>query len=295
MHRSIVIVAAVIASTATAARPAHAAIVYSNAGSAPGDSFTNPFTLFTAGQAVGTSGWFYNNVRGGGVVGINTAYPRLGDGSVLFISPSGSGKADIEFLGGAVTNIFGNATATSSLGSFAAFQGMSYDWYRDGTSTNPAAQHPALRILIDADGNLATTGDRGYLIFERSYNALPTLTDQWVSDTIGPNTVLWNSSTSGLFGPQVFNRTLAQWQAQLPNAVILGFSSGVGSGWNGQFRGAVDNISWTIAGQTTTTNFEVAAPEIPEPATLGVLAALGLTGLVCRRRRAWMCFTPSAS
>jgi hypothetical protein len=269
--------------SALTANPATAGIVYSNAGSAPGDAFTNPTTLFTAGQAVGSSGWYYNNVRGGGVVGINTAFPRSGDGSVRFFSPNGNGKADIEFFASASTNFFGNASATSSLGSFAAFEAMSYDWYRAGTSTNPAVQHPALRILIDADGNLAPTGDRGYLIFERAYNSLLVPTDQWVSDTIGPNTVLWNNNTSTPFGPTVYNRTLAQWQAQLPNAVILGFSAGVGSGWNGQFSGAVDNISWTIAGQTTTTNFEVAAPEVPEPATWGVLA-LGLAGLAVRHR-----------
>lgn len=281
MHRWIVTFATVMVLAITA-RPATAGIVYSNALSAPGDSFTNSSTLFTAGQAVGSSGWFYNNVRGGGVVGINTAFPRSGDGSVRFFSPDDSGKADIEFLARAVTNILtGNATATRSLGRFADFEGMSYDWYRAGTSTNPAVQHPVLRILIDADGNLATTGDRGYLIFERAYNNLPTLTDQWVSDTIGPNTVLWNSNGTGLFGPTVYNRTLAEWQAQLPNAVILGFSAGVGSGWNGVFTGAVDNISWTIAGQTTTTNFEVAV--IPEPATLGVFA-LGLAGFAFRRR-----------
>ncbi len=280
MHRWIVTFATVLVLALTA-RPATAGIVYSNALSPPGDSFTNPFPFFSAGQAVGSSGWFYNNVRGGGAVGINTAFPHLGDGSVRFFSPNSNGKADIEFLGGAVTNILGNATATSSLGRFADFEGMSYDWYRDSTSTNPLTQHPALRILIDADGDLATTNDRGYLIFERAYNALPTLMDEWVSDTIGPNTVLWNNNQSALFGSTVYDRTLAQWQAQLPNAVILGFSAGVGSGWNGVFTGAVDNISWTIAGQTTTTNFEVAV--IPEPATLGVFA-LGLAGFAFRRR-----------
>jgi hypothetical protein len=65
--------------------------------------------------------------------------------------------------------------------------------------------------------------------------------------------------------------------------VILGFSSGVGSGW-GSFTGAVDNISWTINGVTTVNNFEVAAADVPEPASVALLG-LGLMGLVAARRR----------
>jgi len=63
--------------------------------------------------------------------------------------------------------------------------------------------------------------------------------------------------------------------------VILGFSAGVGSGWNGVFTGAVDDISWTIAGSTTSWNFEV-MQAVPEPG-LGWLVGAVLVALWRRR------------
>ncbi len=98
-------------------------------------------------------------------------------------------------------------------------------------------------------------------MFEGVYNGSSVApTNTWVSDTIGPSTNLWNFGLGLIFAADIdntgyaYDTTLAQWQAYLPNAVILGFSAGVGSGWNGTFAGAVDAISWTINGQTSTYN-----------------------------------------
>ena len=254
---------------------AQATEIYGN-NPAPGDAFTN--AVGDAGLAIGSSGWFYNNVRNSTTVGISTANPQSGNGSVSFVAPA-NGKADVEFLPG------------RSLGALSGLSSMSYDWYRVGTSGAADHLHPSLRVLVDRDGNLATN-DRGYLVFERTYNNLATPEDSWVTDTIGANTFLWNTrfftttitaQTNINATPYPYDATLAEWQAFMPSAAIVGFSSGVGSGW-GSFTGAVDNISWTINGVTTLNNFEVAAADVPEPASVALLG-LGLMGLVAARRR----------
>jgi hypothetical protein len=272
---------------------AHAAPVFSNNGP-PGDSFTNATTT-NQGQAVGTSGWYYNNVRNSGVVGINNTYPQSGNGSAYLetqLGPGGSSsKADIEFLANAVADANGNWFANGTLGQFSNLASMAYDWYRDSSSTNSAVQHPVLRVLLDADGNLTTTNDRGGLVFERAYNSPSTVpTDTWVTDTINAGTNLWNFGLGLGFAFDIdsssspYDDDLAQWQAYAPlsNAIILGFSSGVGSGW-GPFKGAADNISWTISGVTSSSNFEVRGT-VPVPPTLALLA-LGLAALGSSRRR----------
>ena len=65
--------------------------VYSNGGGS-GDMFTNAGGTNT-GQAVGTSGWYYNNVRNNGNVGINSTYARSGNGSVYMETTQGPGGA----------------------------------------------------------------------------------------------------------------------------------------------------------------------------------------------------------
>lgn len=179
---------------AIATSGAHAAVVLSN-NMAPGDAFTNAGAGYQ-GQAVSATGWYYNNVRGSGTVGISNAYAQSGNGSAQLqgtVGPGGaSSKADMEYLGGGIA-LGGNYYASSSLGLFSSFGGMQYDWYRDSASTNSGVQMPALRVLLDLDGNLATTGDRGGLVYEWVYNqAGDATTDTWVTAIVGASTKLWN-------------------------------------------------------------------------------------------------------
>ena len=276
------------------ASTASAGVVLAN--NPAGDAFNGG--LLNQGQAVGASGWYYNNVRNGGTVGIDDVYARSGNGSVVLKGTAGPGgfssKGDIEYLSGATSNwVTGAWSGTTSLGLFSQFSGMRYDWYRDSASTNNAAQHPVLRILLDRDGKLNTTDDRGGLVFERAYNGGSVATNQWLSDVVGSSTNLWSFGL-GLNGGDpdggyAYDSSLAEWQAALRNAKILGFSAGFGSGW-GPFQGAVDNIGWTINGVATTTNFE-ARPDVgpgpsavPEPGSLALIGlGLGLLGFARRR------------
>ncbi|MCS6775748.1 MAG: PEP-CTERM sorting domain-containing protein [Chloroherpetonaceae bacterium] len=260
---------------------------------APGDLFTNPGPS-NQGQAIGATGWYYNNVRNNGQVGIRTDYPRNGNGSVFFYSGSGAAKADVEYLVNAAL-IAGNYFSAGIIAPLSDLQTLTYEWYRDSMSTVPASLHPAVRILLDADGDLSTIGDRGGLVWERAYNSLPVPTDTWVADTITDTSFLWNFGLGIGFAADIdgnaypYDETLLEWKNYFPNAVIIGFSMGVGSGWNGIFQGAVDSIAWQGTGplaNLTSFNFELAGtPVVPEPGTMALLGAgLMLGGLVTLRR-----------
>jgi hypothetical protein len=251
----------------------------------PGDSFTNSGPT-NQGQSFGNPNWVYNNTRGSGSVGIRTNYPRSGNGSVYFNSPGSSGKADIEYFadpvlvgGNFVPNPF---NPSSILGSLADLSHLSYEWYRDGSSTAPASLHPVLRLGI-LRVNSDNTAAVGYLTFERVYNGFGAApTNSWQSDDIVSNNYkLWATASLG-FG-EVF-KTIPDW-VSAANAVgatlfVISVNAGIGSGWNGTFEGAVDNITFGFGGTYTTYNFEV----VPEPASMLALGS-GLIGLLGLRRR----------
>jgi hypothetical protein len=259
---------------------------------APGDLFTNtgPANL---GLGFGNPNWVYNNTRGSGSVGIRTNYPRSGNGSVYFNSPGSSGKADIEYFadpvlvgGNFVPNPF---NPSSILGPLAALSHLSYEWYRAGSSTAPNHLHPVLRLgilRVNSDNTVAV----GYLTFERIYNGFGAAPiNSWQSDDIVSNNYkLWATASLGFGDPnddinQVL-KTIPDW-VSAANAVgatlfVISVNAGIGSGWNGTFEGAVDNITFGFGGTYTTYNFEV----VPEPASMLALGS-GLIGLLGLRRR----------
>jgi hypothetical protein len=222
--------------------------------------------------------WLRENFRAGTGIGITTTYARSGNGSLEFTGTNGASKADLEYY-------FSGVHTLSDLTS------LGYDWYRASTSTNPAAQVPSLRLLVgDTSGNAI-----GYLVYEPIYNGYssPLPTDQWETSTFDPSTsILWWSQ----FGKGIdenYTRTLNDWIAGDHTAGfdtlsgdnrILGLSTGVGSGWNGVYDMAVDNVMVGFNSQPSTTfNFEVQS--VPEPSSFAMLSIAGLSALAVSRIR----------
>ena len=113
---------------------------------------------------------------------------------------------------------------------------------------------PVIRLIVDADGNLATTGDRGELVFEYSYQGLgATIQDAWQHvDLVGGDWTAWQRSFN-VNRDQIVNMTeFSDWadaDGFTPagglhfdeNSLILGYSVALGSG-NGTADIYFDNL-----------------------------------------------------
>lgn len=144
------------------------------------------------------------NVRVNSATGITNTFPRSGDGSAWMTLADGSGKADWGY------------SRAGGFGTLADLSSASFDWYRASTSTSPANQMPAFRIVVDIDGDLVnSTTDIAYLVYEQVCNEAggsSAPTDAWQTSAIGRTTNLWVFQP-GVGAEPVYVRTLADYQA----------------------------------------------------------------------------------
>ena len=129
---------------------------------------------------------------------------------------------------------------------------LSFDYYVESSDRTDVI--PAIRLIIDGDGNLATTADRGELVFEWAYQGLGAVTqDGWLTaDLAGGDWVAWQRSNGQNFD-QIVNMTeFSDWadaDGFTPaggvhfdeNSVVLGWSIAYGSG-NGTGVMYVDDL-----------------------------------------------------
>lgn len=200
-------------------------------------------------------GWGPQNIRFTGTVAIDATYPRTGVGSLHFTQQASADKADFE-----IYNL-------SGFGRLADLSDLRFDVYRNSSSSVMSHFAPALRLVV-VDPH---TNQTSLLIWEYVYNVGAVVpTDSWNTFSIRDGNFWMRAFGSPSCTVENYTVTLNQWlsggpifsccgctpNTVGPDAIIIGLSIGVGSGWNGTFDGAVDNASWTLNGVTTTWNFE---------------------------------------
>jgi hypothetical protein len=193
----------------------------------------------TTAQTVLADGSKLNTEVRAGSITIDSA--PGGDDSLHLVTDSNNGRLRL--------NVENDADQRITLGDL---DELSFDYYIDSSSRTDVI--PVIRLLIDADGNLATTADRGELVFEYSYQGLGATTqDSWQHvDLVGSDWNAWQRSF-GQNRDQIVNIThFSDWadaNGYTPtgglhfdqNSLILGYSIALGSG-NGTADIYMDNL-----------------------------------------------------
>jgi hypothetical protein len=236
--------------------------------SPPGAYMPSPSGIVVVTEENVGVNWSKNDTRYNGYVAFveGPGTPPLGIGSLEMGTPASADKAQLfnyDHIDTALVDI----------------EAISYATYRNSASTNPPAQYPALNIEVDyvGDGSSYTT-----LVWEPiyAYGQSNLAVDTWqIWDTMAPSQTSFGGgwwSTKDIPGVCAFN-CFVDWGTIVhnnPNAKIkYGFGVNVGSGWDGNFTGAVDALTLSVSGGTVTYDFEPVAPFDPTgKATFGFVS-----------------------
>ena len=176
------------------------------------------------------------------------------------------------------------------LSTFGSLKGVGYDWFRGEASVDGEAEAPALRLHLDADGDLATA-DEVILVYEPWWNTGEFAVEgAWQQvRLVGQNlkdAVFWGIEDAGL--DPVRDRTLAQWlegetsdgfTPLTKDSLVTGIDLTAGDGWFGNFEGAVDNAFLRFGSADTAFDFTMPRPDVITDFQSG-LDALDFTDLI---------------
>ena len=195
----------------------------------------------TSAQTNLADGSKLNTEARAGSIGIDSA-PGGGD-SLHLVTDSDNGRLRV--------NVTFDADQRTTLGDL---DELSFDYYIESSSRTDVI--PVIRLIVDADGDLATTGDRGELVFEYSYQGFGATTqDAWRSaDLVGGDWKAWQRSF-GANRDELANMTVFSDWADADgftptgglhfdeNSLILGYSIALGS-TNGANNIYMDNLQF---------------------------------------------------
>jgi hypothetical protein len=181
-------------------------------------------------------------------------------------------------------------------GSLSDLTALSFEWFRQ-TGFNPppgpsdwATKSPVFRVGL-ANG--------AELVWENWYNGNNTTTDAWVSSNLMAGNFWFHNNgaySTVLSGPcdigpmKVWDGTALALTIQqtidcFGNASVSSVAVGVGSQWDYEYTGYVDNVVVAFNNNTVVNaNFDFPFTSVPEPNTVYLMVA-GLVGLLWINRR----------
>ena len=252
--------------------------------------------LFAQGEVVDNSSTRWTqDITGNATIRVSTDRPRLGfdnrDEGSLRLTTSGQ-MNDWAFHRRGIL-------AGESWGSLRELTALSFEWYRrtgfdaPPTPSDWSTKSPVFRIGLDNGAEL---------VWENWYNGNTSVTNDWVSTNLLTgnfwfhNNGVYSLTTGGVCGTGPMNiwegiaraLTIQETIDCFGDANVSSVAVGVGSQWDYQYVGYVDNVVVAFNNNTVVNanfDFEPDVSVVPEPHSVYLLfAGLLMMGIAYRRR-----------